>query len=82
MRAGLMHARLGFFRWMIGESQAYIDEIQRAIALIPATPPTVERAEGRRRLCLGADADGSLSRVTRALRGSPDDLAGDRVARG
>ena len=44
IRAGLLHARLGFFRWLIGESQAMIDEYHRAMALIPAEPPTVERA--------------------------------------
>lgn len=44
IRAGLLHARLGYFRWLIGESQTMIDESRRAIDLIPATPPTVERA--------------------------------------
>ena len=44
IRAGLIHARLGFYRWLTGESQAMIEEHQRAIALIPAEPPTIERA--------------------------------------
>jgi DNA-binding NarL/FixJ family response regulator len=44
VRAGLIHARLGFYRWLTGESQAMIEEHQRAIALIPAEPPTIERA--------------------------------------
>ena len=44
IRAGLMHAKLGFFQWLVGESQAMIDESHRAMALIPAEPPSVERA--------------------------------------
>ena len=45
IRAGLLHARLGYFRWLIGESQSMIDETRRGMELIPATPPTVERAK-------------------------------------
>jgi hypothetical protein len=44
IRAGLLHARLGFFRWLIGDSQALIDEGHRAMELIPAEPPSIERA--------------------------------------
>jgi len=44
VRAGLLHSRLGFFRWLVGESQAMIDESQRALDLIPAEPPSIERA--------------------------------------
>ncbi len=43
-RAGMIHARLGFYRWLTGDTQGMIDEHQRAIALIPPEPPTIERA--------------------------------------
>jgi ATP/maltotriose-dependent transcriptional regulator MalT len=44
VRAGLVHARLGFYSWLTGESQVMIDEHRRALELIPAEPPSVERA--------------------------------------
>jgi DNA-binding CsgD family transcriptional regulator/tetratricopeptide (TPR) repeat protein len=44
VRAGLVHARLGFYAWLTGESQVMIDEHRRALELIPAKPPSVQRA--------------------------------------
>ncbi len=44
IRAGLVHARLGYYRWLIGERQALVDEARLALELIPAEPPSVERA--------------------------------------
>jgi len=44
IRAGLVHARLGYYRWLLGERQALVDEARLAMALIPADPPSVERA--------------------------------------
>jgi DNA-binding CsgD family transcriptional regulator/tetratricopeptide (TPR) repeat protein len=43
IRAGLIHSRLGYFRWVTGESQAMIDESRLAMSLIP-DEPTIERA--------------------------------------
>jgi DNA-binding CsgD family transcriptional regulator/tetratricopeptide (TPR) repeat protein len=43
IRAGLIHARLGWFRWATGESHAMIDESRLAMELIP-DEPTMERA--------------------------------------
>ena len=44
VRAGMAHARLGFYHWLAGDSQALIDEHRRAVELVPAEPPSVERA--------------------------------------
>ncbi len=44
IRAGLVHARLGYYRWLLGERQALVDEARLAMALIPEDPPSVERA--------------------------------------
>jgi len=44
VRAGLIHSKLGFYLWSAGESQASIAEHETAITLVPATPPTIERA--------------------------------------
>ena len=44
IRAGLLHLRRGYFHWFIGESQTMIDETRTALDLIPAKPPSVERA--------------------------------------
>ena len=38
VRAGLIHARLGYYRWLIGERHALLEETQRAAELIPADP--------------------------------------------
>jgi DNA-binding CsgD family transcriptional regulator/tetratricopeptide (TPR) repeat protein len=43
IRAGLIHSRLGWFRWATGESHAMIDESRLAMELIP-DEPTMERA--------------------------------------
>jgi DNA-binding CsgD family transcriptional regulator/tetratricopeptide (TPR) repeat protein len=44
VRAGLIHARLGYYRWLVGERHALLEETQRAVELIPAEPPSVDRA--------------------------------------
>ena len=36
IRAGLIHSKLGFFRWPVGDSQASIDEKTPRISIIPA----------------------------------------------
>jgi DNA-binding NarL/FixJ family response regulator len=44
VRAGLIHARRAFFLWTIGQSHASIDEHRIAISLVPAEPPSPDRA--------------------------------------
>jgi ATP/maltotriose-dependent transcriptional regulator MalT len=44
-RAGLLHDRRGFFLWTLGQSHAAIDERRLAVRLVPAEPPSVERAQ-------------------------------------
>ena len=44
MRAGLLHDRRAFFLWTVGESHASLEERRIAVRLVPAEPPTVERA--------------------------------------
>jgi DNA-binding CsgD family transcriptional regulator/tetratricopeptide (TPR) repeat protein len=41
---GLLHARLGFLTWASGRGEAALAEHERAVALVPADPPTSERA--------------------------------------
>ena len=42
--AGLLHSRLAYSLWTIGESQASIAEHHRAVELVPAEPPSQARA--------------------------------------
>ena len=42
--AGLLHARLAFLTWAGGEGEAALEEHRRAVDLVPALPPTRERA--------------------------------------
>jgi DNA-binding CsgD family transcriptional regulator/tetratricopeptide (TPR) repeat protein len=42
--AALLHSKLAYNLWTAGDSQASLVEHRRAVALIPADPPTVERA--------------------------------------
>ncbi len=42
--AGVLHGRLGFLTWVVGDSAAAIAEHQAAVDLVPAEPPTAERA--------------------------------------
>ena len=44
VRAGLLHDRRAFFLWTVGESHASLEERRIAVRLVPADPPTVERA--------------------------------------
>lgn len=42
--AGALHARVGYFLWATGDSEAGIREHRRAIELVPSEPPSTERA--------------------------------------
>jgi DNA-binding CsgD family transcriptional regulator/tetratricopeptide (TPR) repeat protein len=44
IRAGLTRSRLAYFLWTTGESQASVAEHRAAIDLVPAEPPSAERA--------------------------------------
>ena len=42
--AGALHARVGYFLWATGDSEAGLVEHRRALELVPATPSSAERA--------------------------------------
>jgi DNA-binding CsgD family transcriptional regulator/tetratricopeptide (TPR) repeat protein len=42
--AGLLHARLGYLTWARGDGEAALLEHREAVRLVPAAPPSVERA--------------------------------------
>jgi DNA-binding CsgD family transcriptional regulator/tetratricopeptide (TPR) repeat protein len=42
--AGLLHARLGYLMWVSGEGDAALAEHREALLLVPAIPPSPERA--------------------------------------
>ncbi len=42
--AGALHGRLGYLRWVVGQTEEALVEHRRAVALVPDTPPTPERA--------------------------------------
>ena len=42
--AGLLHARLGYLTWAQGDGEAALAEHREAVRLVPADPPTTERA--------------------------------------
>jgi DNA-binding CsgD family transcriptional regulator/tetratricopeptide (TPR) repeat protein len=42
--AGLVHSRIGFLRWSLGEGDAALRSHEEAVRLVPAEPPTPERA--------------------------------------
>jgi DNA-binding CsgD family transcriptional regulator/tetratricopeptide (TPR) repeat protein len=42
--AGLLHARLGYLTWARGDGEAALAEHREAVRLVPADPPSVERA--------------------------------------
>ncbi len=44
VRAGLVHSRIGYYRWLLGEHQVMVEEQRRAVELVPSDPPTVDRA--------------------------------------
>lgn len=43
--AGALRSRLAYYLWTVGESQAALAEHRRAVELVPAEPPSVERAQ-------------------------------------
>lgn len=44
VRAGVMRSKLALYLWTTGQTQASVAEYQAAVALVPAEPPSVERA--------------------------------------
>jgi DNA-binding CsgD family transcriptional regulator/tetratricopeptide (TPR) repeat protein len=42
--AGSLHARLGYLMWARGEAEAALGEHREAVRLVPAEPPSTERA--------------------------------------
>jgi DNA-binding CsgD family transcriptional regulator/tetratricopeptide (TPR) repeat protein len=42
--AGLLHARLGYLMWARGEGDGALEEHREAVRLVPADPPSAERA--------------------------------------
>ncbi len=44
LRAGLVQERLGHFLWLAGDSEGAIDALREAIDVLPADPPSIERA--------------------------------------
>jgi ATP/maltotriose-dependent transcriptional regulator MalT len=44
-RAGMLHSRLALYLWLNGDWPSSIEEHRRAVALVPAEPPTTERAQ-------------------------------------
>jgi DNA-binding CsgD family transcriptional regulator/tetratricopeptide (TPR) repeat protein len=45
VRLGLMHARLAFFLIQVGKRAAGMAALERSVELVPAEPPSAERAE-------------------------------------
>ena len=44
VRAALLHQRRGLYLWLIGRGPAGVRDFERAVELIPAEPPSAERA--------------------------------------
>jgi len=44
VRAGLLHSRVGYLQWSLGDSSTALDAHREAVRLVPAAPPTPERA--------------------------------------
>jgi len=42
--AGMLHSRIGYLQWMHGDGTAAIDAHREGVRLVPADPPTAERA--------------------------------------
>jgi DNA-binding CsgD family transcriptional regulator/tetratricopeptide (TPR) repeat protein len=42
--AGLIHSRLGYLRWVTGDSASALDEHREAVRLVPEAPPSAPRA--------------------------------------
>jgi class 3 adenylate cyclase/tetratricopeptide (TPR) repeat protein len=49
-RAGILESRLGYQRWLAGRSEEALAHHARAVALVPAEPPSLERARVLRAL--------------------------------
>ena len=43
--AGMLHSRIGYLQWSLGEGEAALAEHEEAVRLVPAEPPTPERAK-------------------------------------
>ncbi len=43
--AGVIHGKLGYFRWLRGAGEEALAEHRRAVALVPSEPATPERAQ-------------------------------------
>jgi DNA-binding CsgD family transcriptional regulator/tetratricopeptide (TPR) repeat protein len=43
--AGLLHSRVGFLRWSLGDGEAALVSHEEAVRLVPPEPPTRERAQ-------------------------------------
>ena len=44
VRAGVLRSKLALYLWTTGQTQASVAEYQAAVELVPAEPPSVERA--------------------------------------
>ncbi len=42
--AGLLHSRIGYLQWSLGDGATALDEHREAVHLVPPDPPTAERA--------------------------------------
>jgi len=42
--AGLLHSRIGYLQWSLGDSATALDAHREAVRLVPPEPPTAERA--------------------------------------
>jgi class 3 adenylate cyclase/tetratricopeptide (TPR) repeat protein len=49
-RAGILESRLGYQRWLAGRSEEALAHHARAVALVPAQPPSLDRARVLRAL--------------------------------
>jgi tetratricopeptide (TPR) repeat protein len=61
LRAGVLLERLARYQWMSGDSEAAMQALEEAVAIIPAEPPSPERAR-----CLAAHAQLLLLRARNA----------------
>ena len=58
VRAGLIHARLGYEAWVLGRGEESLAEYRRAVELVPAHPPSAERSRVLQSLAGGLMGDG------------------------
>jgi DNA-binding CsgD family transcriptional regulator/tetratricopeptide (TPR) repeat protein len=52
VRAAMLHTQRGRYFWHLGRTPEGVEELERAVALIPAEPPTAERARALDQLAL------------------------------